>query len=159
MKGILTILLMALSMSAFAQFSAGCQTDSAKIAEVRMTLALDYSMPDYSINKIDEKVMGARLAKILKTIAHNYTQPHYLGLLSIIQSSQVEGLNYGRIKSVKLENVTKTSNELTIRFKTTLEANNLNLKKSQLMFHFVDGVSEDIVINDFFCTLCRYIKE
>ena len=159
MKGILTILLMALSMSAFAQFSAGCQTDSAKIAEYREKIGLDYSMPDYSIKKIDEKVMGARLAKILKTLAYNYTQPQYMASLSVIQSSQVEGLYFGRIKSMKLGNVTKTGNDFTIRYNTTLEPNNLKLKKSQLVFHFVNGVSEDTAINDFFYTLCRYIKE
>lgn len=80
-------------------------------------------------------------------------------MLSAMQSSQVEGLNYGRIKSMKLENVTKPGNEFTIRFNTTLEPNNLNLKKTQLLFHFVDGVSEDTATNNFFCTLCRYIKE
>jgi hypothetical protein len=116
-------------------------------------------MPDYSTKKIDAKVMGAHLANILESLCANYNQPVYLGSLSVIQSSQVEGLNYGRIKSMKLENVTKTGTELTIRFNTTLEPNNLNLKKSQLLFHFVDGVSEDVATNDFFCTLCRYIKE
>ena len=79
--------------------------------------------------------------------------------LSVIQSSQVEGLYFGRIKSMKLGNVTKTGNDFTIRYNTTLEPNNLKLKKSQLVFHFVNGVSEDTAINDFFYTLCRYIKE
>ena len=125
----------------------------------KKTLALDYSMPDYSIKKIDAKVMGAHLANILESLCANYKQPQYLGSLSAIQSNQVEGLNYGRVKSMKLENVTKTGNELTIRFNTTLEPNNLNLKKSQLIFHFIGGASEDVATNDFFCTLCRYIKE
>ena len=82
-----------------------------------------------------------------------------LGSLSVIQGCQVEGLNYGRIKNMKLENVTKTGNELTICFNTFLEPNSLNLKKSQLFFHFVDDVSKDPATNDFFCVLCRYIKE
>lgn len=98
-------------------------------------------------------------AKILESLCANYNQPVYLGSLSVIQSNQVNGLNYGRVKSMKLGNVTKTDNELTIRFITTLEPNNLNLKRFQLVFHFVDGVSEDIATNDFFCTLCRYLKE
>lgn len=135
-------------------------TSDAERKEIaKKTLALDYSMPDYSIKKIDARVMGAHLANILESLCANYNQPVYLGSLSVIQSNQIDGLNYGRVKSMKLENVTKTGNELTIRFKTTLEPNNLNLKKSQLLFHFVDGVSEDIATNDFFCTLCRYLKE
>lgn len=127
--------------------------------KVREKLALDYSMPDYSIKKIDAKVMGSRLAKILESLCANYHQPHYLGMLNVIQSSQVDGLNYGRVKNIKLENVTKKDNEITICFNTTLESNSLNLKNSQLLFRFVDGVSEDTVTNDFYCSLCRYIKE
>lgn len=47
-------------------------------AQVRETLALYYSMPDYSISKIDAKVIGPRLAAILKAVNENYQQPKYL---------------------------------------------------------------------------------
>ena len=134
-------------------------SDAERKEFAKKTLALDYSMPDYSIKKIDAKVMGHRLAKILESLCANYQQHQYLGALNVIQAKQVEGLNYGSIKTMKLGDVTKTGNELTIRFNTTLEPNNLNIKKSQLVFHFVDGVSEDVATNDFFCTLCKYIKE
>ena len=141
------------------QPSAFSPQPSDRMAKYREAIGLDCSMPDYTTSKIDAKVMGPRLAKILESLCANYTQPNYLGLLSVIQSSQVEGLHYGRIKSMKLENATKQGSELTIRFNTDLEPNRLNLKKSQLVFHFVDGVSEDTATNDFFCMLCRYIKE
>lgn len=141
------------------QPSAFSPQPSDRMAKYREAIGLDYSMPDYSVKKIDANVMGPRLAKILESLCANYTQHRHLNSLSLIQSKQVEGLNYGRIKTMKLEDVTKTGNELTIRFNTILEPNNLNLKKSQLIFHFIDGVSEDTATNDFFCTLCRYIKE
>lgn len=134
-------------------------SDAERREIAKKTVALDYSMPDYSVKKIDANVMGPRLAKILESLCANYTQHRHLNSLSLIQSKQVEGLNYGRIKTMKLEDVTKTGNELTIRFNTILEPNNLNLKKSQLVFHFIDGVSEDMATNDFFCSLCRYLKE
>lgn len=154
----MTILLLMTTVMVSAQ-KVTTSNDAERKENVKKTLALDYSMPDYSVNKIDAKVMGPRLAKILESLCANYTQYRHLNSLSLIQSKQVEGLNYGSIKSMKLENVTKTGNELTIRFNTILEPNNLNLKKSQLVFHFVDGVSEDMATNDFFCTLCRYLKE
>lgn len=157
-KILLTILiLMATVMVSAQRVTTSSEAERKEIA--KKTLALDYSMPDYSTKKIDASVMGLHLAKILETLCANYTQPNYIGSLSVIQSSQVEGLNYGRIKSMKLENVTKTGNELTIHYNISLEPNNLNLKKSQLVFRFVDGVSEDTATNDFFCVLCRYIKE
>ncbi len=161
MKGkklLLTILLLMATVMVSAQRVA-TSNDGERKENAKKTLALDCSMPDYTTSKIDATVMGPRLAKILESLCVNYTQPHYLSALSLIQSSQVEGLNYGRIESMKLENVTKHGDELTIRFNTDLEPNRLNLKKSQLVFHFVDGVSDDPATNDFFCMLCRYIKE
>ena len=156
-KIILTLLLLMLTVMVSAQ-RVTTTSEAERREFAKKTLALDYSMPDYSIKKIDAKVMGAHLANILESLCAKYTQPLYIGSLSVIQSNQIDGLNYGRVKSMKLENVTKTGKELTIRFNTTLEPNNLNLKKSQFVFHFVDGVSEDTTTNDFFCTLCRYIK-
>ena len=49
---------------------------------------------------------------------------------AIKDATMVEGLNYGRIKSLKLGNVVKQGNELTIRFDIAFEPNNLDLKKS-----------------------------
>lgn len=127
--------------------------------EVRSKLQIDYSMPDYSTGKIDARVMGPRLAKILETLSKNYQQYMNLSALSVIQSSQVEGLNYGRVKKMKLDNVSKHGNEIIITFNTRLETNNLNLKKSQIVFRFNEGVPEDISTNDFFSNICRYIRE
>ena len=127
--------------------------------EVREKLQLEYSMADYSTSTIDAKVMGSRLAKILETLCENYQQHTNLSALSVIQSSQVEGLSYGRIKKMKLDEVTKHGNEIIIRFNTKLESNNLNLKKSQIVFRFKEGVSDEISTNDFFSHICRYIKE
>lgn len=53
--------------------------------------------------------------------------------------------------------VIKDGNELTISFITALDRNNLNLKKSQIEFIFVDGVSPDHSTNDFFTNICRCI--
>lgn len=46
--------------------------DEDRKVEIRETLALDYSMPDYSTCKINEKVMGHRLATILEHIWECY---------------------------------------------------------------------------------------
>lgn len=60
---------------------------------------------------------------------------------------------------MKLDKVTKQGNEIMIRFNTTLESNNLNLKKSRIAFQFDEGVSDDVSTNDFFSNICCYIKE
>ena len=111
-ESIITALLMLVSLAGFAQ--ANKQTDEKKLAEyqnrVRNALQLDYSMPDYTTSRIDAKVMGPRLAKILERILETYDQNVSLSALSVIQSSQVEGPKYGRIKSLKLGKVDKHGN-------------------------------------------------
>lgn len=142
-----------------AQSSAELTKEQQYKASVRQQLALDYSMPDYSTSSINPKVMGPRLAKMLEYIRDNYQQFSNLNALSMIQSNQVEGLNYGMIKKMKLKNVTKQGNEIRVVYKTTLEANNLNLKSALLTFSFDNGISEDKAANDFFSNISRYIKD
>lgn len=60
---------------------------------------------------------------------------------------------------MKLNKVQKQGNTITIVYDTELAQNQKNLIKAQLVFAFVDGVSEDIATNDFFSNICKYIKE
>lgn len=79
--------------------------------------------------------------------------------LSVIQANQIDGMIYCAVKKVRLNKVKKQGNTITIIYDTELAQNQKNLKKSQLVFQFVDGVSEDAAINDFFMNICRYSKE
>lgn len=128
-------------------------------SDIRQKLNLDYSMPDYTTHKIDPKLMGPRLASILQELCANYKRSDYLSILSRIQSDQIEGLDYCTIEKLGLVSASKTDNTITIRFKTTLVKNPLDLKKSDLLFTFIDGVSENKLVNSLFTTLSRYIKE
>ena len=156
-KTIITTLMLMVSMGMTAQTKT-VQTDEYK-DEVRAKLQLDYSMPDYSTSKIDSKVIGLRLAKILNKMLEMSKNGTNLSTLSVIQGRQIEGLNYCIIKSLKLNKIVKRGNELTLSFDTTLKENAKNLKKAQLVFNFFDGVSDDVATNDFFANICRYIKE
>ena len=55
----------------FAQSDAKTQKDSLYRQEVREMIALDNSMPDYSVKKIDESKIGSRLAYILRYLEEN----------------------------------------------------------------------------------------
>lgn len=61
------IITMLLLMAIVVVSAQGLKTsvDEDRKAEVRKTLALDYSMPDYSTSKANPKVTGQRLADIL----------------------------------------------------------------------------------------------
>ena len=163
MKQILLLLFLLLgaaeSVSVSAQSTWGKTSDDQYNAEVRQTLNLDYSMPDYHSGKIDPKVMGHRLAMLLQELCTKYKESVNSSYLSTIQCQQIEGLDYCTIKEMKLEDVSKSGNTITIRFKTTLDKNPLNIKKSDLTITFVDGVSESKYANSLFMTISKYLKE
>ena len=147
------------SVPAYAQSTWGAPSDDQYNTEVRQTLNLDYSMPDYHTGKIDPKVMGPRLAMLLEELCSKYKESVNNSYLSTIQCQQIEGLDYCTIKEMKLEDVSKTGNTITIRFKTTLNKNPLSIKKSDLTVSFIDGVSESKYANSLFMTISKYLKE
>ena len=44
------------------------QSEDARTVELRQELGIDYSMSDFSTSKIDGKVIGERLAKMLQQL-------------------------------------------------------------------------------------------
>ena len=150
---ILTMLLLMATVMVSAQ---GLKTtvDEERKAEIRKTLALDYSMPDYSTNKIDAKVMGRRLADILTKFQDMTQSQTILGTLSVIQAHQIDGMIYCAVKKIKLNNVSKHGDQIRITYDTELAQNQKALKKSKIVFTFIDSVSDDIFTN-----VCRYIRE
>jgi hypothetical protein len=159
MKKILLFLFLLISANMFSQSTWGSPSDDQYNAEVRQTLNLDYSMPDYHTGKIDPKVMGPRLAMLLEELCSKYKESVNNSYLSTIQCQQIEGLDYCTIKEMKLEDVSKSGNAIIIRFKTTLNKNPLNIKKSDLKITFIDGVSDIKYANSLFMTISKYLKE
>lgn len=147
------------TVSVSAQSTWGSPSVDQYNAEVRQTLNLDYSMPDYHTGKIDPKVMGPRLAMLLQELCTKYKESVNNSYLSTIQCQQIEGLDYCTIKEMKLKDVTKTGNSIFIHFKTTLDKNPLNIKKSDLTISFVDGISDIKYANSLFMTISKYLKE
>ena len=162
MKQILITMLLLLgaagSVPASAQSTWGTVSDDQYKSEVRQKLNLDYSMPDYTTHKIDSKLMGPRLATILQELCAKYKQDGLLSTLSMIQCDQVEGLDYCTIEKMNLDSVSKMGNTITICYKTTLAKNPLDLKKSDLIMTFIDGVSENKQVNSLFSNICNYMK-
>ncbi len=157
-KYILISVFLILSLSGYAQrVKPTAETPSEYQLRVRQTLALDYSMPDYSVTTIDSKAMGPRLAAILTSLGQNYSQAIYQTTINNIQASQIEGLKYVDVNKMTLTKVTKVDNKITVTYKTTLDANQLKLKESQLTITLVDGMSTNKDVNELLCNLCRYL--
>ena len=155
---LITLLLLGLTtMHAQSRFTQDHEPE--RIENYKQTLKLDYSMPDYTISKIDAKVMGPRLANILDKIFEMCKLESNLDRLARIQARQIDGLSYCKIKKFQLKEVTKHGNEITVVLNTTLDSNAKNIKNTLLTFKFVNGVSDDNATNDYFSGICRYIKE
>lgn len=153
------LLLGAASLSA--QTVAETDKQSLYNAELRQQIGLDYSMPDYSVKKIDASVIGPRLARILTRLLDDFKQPLYNQFLSMIRSQVAEdpNLQYVHVDKLKLLNIGKIGNTVTIRFNTFTKDKNRGKLNYDLEFVFVDGLSDDKTVNDLFSNIGRYIKD
>lgn len=73
------------------------QRDSARQAECREKIGLDYSMPDFCVTSIDEKKMGSRLANLLYFYEEVKEQAVYTRLVNNILGEQNEEFEHSFI--------------------------------------------------------------
>lgn len=154
---VLTSLLMLFSQSLSAQ--ATQHSEDARTVELRQELVIDYSMPDFSTSKIDGKVIGERLAKMLQQLQEKYDNCVLNQYISLIQCEQIENLNYATVEKLNITRISKVDDVITIEAKTKLSNNAAKVKNAKLTFVFDKGVSESTSVNDLFKYLGRYIKE
>ena len=158
-KGIITILMLMVSMIASAQIWVGYKSDSVKTAEYRKNIALDYSMPDYSVTSIDEKKIGSHLANILRYYEEVNDQNMYRRKIAAILVEQNEVFEYSSPEFIKqkLVKIEKSTDEITVVYKLWLDKNPANLKQVDILYHFKDGVSESNTVNDMFSHMSHYV--
>ena len=135
------------------------QSEDARTVELRQELGIDYSMPDFSTSKIDGKVIGERLAKLLQQLQSKYDNCVLNQYISLIQCEQIENLNYATVEKLIIARITKVGDVITIEAKTKLSNNAAKVKNAKLTFIFTKGVSESTSVNDLFKYLGRYIKD
>ena len=156
-KLLLITLLMVFTLNISAQTTR--QSDDARTVELRQELGIDYSMPDFSTSKIDGKVIGERLAKLLQQLQSKYDNCVLNQYISLIQCEQIENLNYATVEKLNITRISKVGDVITIEAKTKLSNNAAKVKNAKLTFVFDKGVSESTSVNDLFKYLGRYIKE
>ena len=148
------------SMIASAQIWVGYKSDSVKTAEYREKIALDYSMPDYSVTTIDEKKIGSRLANILRYYEEANDQNMYRRKIAAILAEQNEAFEYSSPEFIKqkLVKIEKSADEITVVYKLWLDKNPANLKQVDIQYHFKDGVSESNTVNEMFSHMSHYAQ-
>ena len=159
-KGIITLLMLMVSMIASAQIWTGYKSDSVRLAEYREEIALDYSMPDYSVTTIDEKKIGSHLANILRYYEEVNDQNLFRRKIAMILAEQNEAFEYSyfEIKKQKLMKIEKSADDITIVYKLWLDKNPANLKHVDIQYHFKNGVSESNTVNELFSHMSRYAQ-
>lgn len=159
LKVIITLLVLMSSLAGFAQ-SLTTQTDSLKRAEMRDKIGLDLLVPDFDTKKIDAKVMGERLARMLDYLMENYHQAVYDRKLGLIASEQNEAMEnvYFQLKKMKFVNAVKRGNDITILMRADLQKNAANVKQTDIVLHFVDGVSDSDKVNEMFSYISHYVQ-
>ncbi len=134
-------------------------SEDARTVELRQKLGIDYSIPDFSTSRIDGKVIGERLAKLLQQLQSKYDNSVLNQYISLIQCEQIENLNYATVEKLNITRISKVGDVITIEAKTKLGNNAANVKNAKLTFVFNKGVSESTSVNDLFKEFGRYIKE
>ena len=157
---ILSFLLLLSSVSLSAQWKNTKLSEEEKRAEYREKIGIDMNVPDFDTKKIDAKVMGTRLANILTFLMNNYQQGFYISQLKDIASDQNKALQYVylEIKKMSFLYAVKKGDELAIMMKLHLHKNSSGIKQTNLLFYFIDGVSEDKKTNVLFSTISNYAQ-
>lgn len=132
--------------------------------ELRQQIGLDYSMPDYQVSKIDDKVIGTHLAKMLRFLEKNYRDAIYNQYLSKIRSEQMNDLSlrFLGVDKIKVTGVTKKGNEIVVTVQTTSKVSKEISKNKKLItnlhLRFVDGISDSNSTHHLFANLNRYAR-
>lgn len=130
--------------------------DEARKDDMRKQIGLDYSMPDFNTSSINGKVIGMHLAEMLDLLVENYKDYTYNPLLARLLNEQEPSLQYAFIEKLKIQNISKSGNEIGIKIKLTIKPNSLGITNSVIIMKFVDGISESSSANDLFWMLSRH---
>lgn len=165
-KLLFTCVLLMVALSVSAQFryhniTYEQQQEQRKQA-IRDAINFDYSVPDYNVSSLDEKVMGWRLAKMLLYLEDNFTQWQHNRRLSMIRNVQMGevSVSYHPIDKIKVLNVQKQDSVITIRINTFSKGEK---KRDDVNFDitlsFTNNLSDDETTNSLFSDIGRYIRK
>ena len=159
MKQILFILLLSVGvLTTFAQNSAELSKQEQYNQEVRSKLLMDYSIPDFSTSKLDPKIIGDSLSKMLRKLQDNSHDSYFNHKLSHIVCEQNPTLKYVTIDKFSIKNISKSGHVMTIKANAMLDKVTAGVKTAEIVMSFDNGVSNSQTINELFSYLGRYCR-
>ena len=126
----------------------------------RKKIDIDMSVPDFKTTKVNQKLMGWRLAKIIDYIQNNYQQSTYNRQFASIRYEQTEDPRIRFVGIDKLEFVSaeKKDRVITLKWKTFTKLDKKEKVYYDIIMTFVNGVSDSEAINNLFSEVSRYIR-
>lgn len=126
----------------------------------RKKIDLDMSVPDFKTTKVDQKVMGWRLAKMIDFLQRTYTQGTYNRTWSVIQYEQTEDprVRFVGVDKLEFESAEKNDSVITLKWKTFTKLDKKEKVYYDIIMTFVNGVSDSETINNLFSDISRYIR-
>lgn len=155
----LLIMMMLMACAFGAQAQTAVQQEDQNVAELRQQIGIDYSMPDFKTKKIDGAVIGTHLAGMLNLLQKYYNDGTYNWKLAAIVKEQKGMVTQVSIDKMKVTEVSKKGDIITILMKTKLAKNLEDIKNADIELVFDKGVSDSKAINSLFSYLSRYVQE
>ena len=126
----------------------------------RKKINIDTSVPDFKTTKVDQRVMGWRLAKMIDFLQKTYTQSSYNRTWSVIRYEQTEDPRIRFVGIDKLEFVSaeKKDSVIILKWKTFTKLDKKEKVYHDIIMTFVNGVSDSETVNNLFSDVGRYIK-
>lgn len=132
------------------------QQEDPKVTEMRNEMGIDYSMPDFKTKKIDGEVIGAHLAGMLNLLQKYYNDGTYNWKLAAIVKEQKGMVTQVSIDKMKITEVSKRGDVITIKMNTKPAKNAEGIKNADIELVFNKGISESQTVNSLFSYLSRY---
>ena len=134
------------------------QTEDPKMTEMHQQIGIDFSMPDFKTKKIDGEVIGTHLAGMLNLLQKYYNDGTCNWKLAAIVKEQKGMVAQVSIDKMRVTEVSKKGDVITIIMNTNLSKNSEGVKNTDVTISFDKGVSDSQSVNSLFSYLSRYVK-
>ena len=158
MKKLILIILLMLSVFSMQGQTSTLQGEDPKVVEMRESIGIDYSIPDFKTKKVDVKVIGSHLAGMLQLLQKYYMDGTYNSKLGAIVKEQKGLYTQVAVEKLKITQVEKKGDIITVSMNTKLSKNNEGIQNAAIIISFDKGVSDSQQANSLFSYLSRYVK-
>lgn len=135
-------------------------TNAEEMDSYQNRIGIDMTVDDFRTTVIDKGTMGQHLAGMVDFLLENYMDGTYSRMFHHAVRECAEPLNnkYFHVRKIKFVEATKNDSVIDLVFTIQLDSEQTKLKKTDVTFRFIDGVSESKMTNELFSMMSRYVQ-